>query len=65
MAGGLRPEVEERIAHIGSMTMQEVQRALVRCIADVQAGVITPYEGNAVTRAANTRIHALQRERFT
>lgn len=56
MAEGLSPEVEVRIAHI--------QRALVRCIADVQAGVITPYHGNAVTGAGNERIHTPERERF-
>ena len=58
----LSPEVEKQIAEIESMTtMQQVQRALMECLSDIPTGRVTAFEGNALSRAANKRIAALER----
>jgi hypothetical protein len=58
----LSPEVEKQIVQIENMTtMQQVQRALMDWLSDIPAGKITTFEGNALSRAANKRIAALER----
>ena len=60
----LSPEVEKRIVEIERMTLTEVQRVLMECVSDLPTAKITAKESNALSRAANTGIQAIQREPF-
>jgi len=55
----LSPEVERRLAAIEGMTLQQVQAALGKCMADLSKGNVTAYEGYRLRRAADKRIKVL------
>jgi hypothetical protein len=64
-AATLSPDVENRIAEIETMTLQQVQGVEMRRLSDVSAGRVTAYEDNALSRAADKRIQVLRRELLT
>ncbi|OIM89618.1 hypothetical protein BLN97_38200 [Bradyrhizobium elkanii] len=58
----LRAKVKKRIAQIESMTLVQIQRVMMDCVAERSAGRMTTCEGNALRRALNKRVSILRRD---
>jgi hypothetical protein len=62
MAVALSPAIEAQIARVEGMTLEEIRRLLLDCMARLPEGRIKANEGEALARAADTRIRAIRKE---
>jgi hypothetical protein len=61
-AVALSPEIQKRIAEIETMNLEQVSASLVGILNEFRAGTTTPYQADAIRRAANSRIQAIRKE---
>jgi hypothetical protein len=55
-------EVEKRIAEIETMNLEQASASLLGILDEVTAGTTTPYQGDAIRHAANSRIQSIRKE---
>jgi hypothetical protein len=61
-AAALNSAVEQRLAHIKEMTIDQVSKLLWDSWDDFNAGKITAIESRVLTKAANKRLRAIRKE---
>jgi hypothetical protein len=61
-AAALSSAVEQRLAHIKEMTIDQISKLLWDSWDDFNAGKITAKESGVLTKAANKRLRAIRRE---
>lgn len=59
---GVDADVEERIAQIAQMTLDQIAAFQCRILNDITAGRIAPREASAIDRALRKRLKAIEEE---
>jgi hypothetical protein len=61
-APGVDADVEERIAQIEQMTLDQIAAFQCRILNEITAGRIAPREASAIDRALRKRLKAIEQE---